>query len=66
MDFFLSSYTIKMGTLSSVENSETIKLEIFEKPWYMFRVVCAPVAQLDRVSDYESESREFESLQAYH
>jgi len=53
MDFFLSSYNINMGTLSSVENLETIKLEIFEKPWYMFRVVCAPVAQLDRVSDYE-------------
>ena len=26
----------------------------------------APVAQLDRVSDYESEGREFESLPAHH
>ena len=26
----------------------------------------APVAQLDRVSDYESEGREFESLPARH
>lgn len=26
----------------------------------------APVAQLDRVSDYESEGREFESLRAHH
>ena len=26
----------------------------------------APLAQLDRASDYESEGREFESLRAYH
>jgi hypothetical protein len=30
-----------------------------------FRIICnAPVAQLDRVSGYEPEGREFESLQA--
>ena len=27
---------------------------------------CAPVAQLDRASDFESVRRGFESLQAYH
>ena|SRR5437660_909112 len=27
---------------------------------------CAPLAQLDRASDYESEGREFESLRARH
>ena len=27
---------------------------------------CVPLAQLDRVSDYESEGREFESLKARH
>jgi hypothetical protein len=27
---------------------------------------CAPVAQLDRVSDYESEGRKFESCRAHH
>ena len=26
---------------------------------------CAPVAQLDRASDYESEGRRFESCRAY-
>ena len=28
-------------------------------------MMCAPVAQLDRVSDYESEGRGFESLPAH-
>ncbi len=27
---------------------------------------CAPVAQLDRVLDYESRGQEFESLRAHH
>ena len=36
---------------------------------YILRLIknpYAPVAQLDRVSDYESEGREFESLPARH
>ena len=28
--------------------------------------MCAPVAQLDRATDYESVGREFESLRAHH
>ncbi len=41
-------------------------LDIFQQPWYILGVVCAPVAQLDRVSDYESGGRRFESCQARH
>ena len=34
--------------------------------WYKGFHCCAPVAQLDRVPDYESGGREFESLRARH
>jgi hypothetical protein len=34
--------------------------------YLLFRTYRAPLAQLDRASDYESEGREFESLRARH
>ena len=40
-------------------------LDILRNEWY-YNACSAPVAQLDRVSDYESEGREFESLPAHH
>jgi hypothetical protein len=47
----------------SAENSPTV----FTTPKDSVRVSpYAPVAQLDRASDYESEGREFESLRAHH
>ena len=39
-------------------------LDILGNGWY-YNTRSAPVAQLDRVSDYESEGREFESLPAH-
>ena len=39
-------------------------LDIWGNGWY-YNTRSAPVAQLDRVSDYESEGREFESLPAH-
>ena len=39
-------------------------LDISGRRWY-YNTRSAPVAQLDRVSDYESEGREFESLPAH-
>ena len=34
--------------------------------WFRMESPCAPVAQLDRATDYESVGREFESLRAHH
>ncbi len=41
---------------------------IFLSPlrWYMMQIIKAPVAQLDRASDYGSEGLGFESLRACH
>ena len=41
-------------------------LEFVRLLWYNLFPCCAPVAQLDRVSDYESGGRGFESLRARH
>ena len=58
-DFAKSSLITKVG--SSAEQSGLEK----EKLWSMIRPF-APVAQLDRVPDYESGGRTFESYRARH
>ena len=58
-DFAKSSLSTKLG--SSAEQSGLEK----ERLWSMIRPF-APVAQLDRVPDYESGGRTFESYRARH
>jgi hypothetical protein len=41
-------------------------LRSFARMVKLLQQPCAPLAQLDRASDYESEGREFESLRARH
>gem|GEM_PF-5451332 len=48
-------------TGATLPNSTVIMLK-----YPLFRNRIAPLAQLDRASDYESEGREFESLRARH
>ena len=50
--------------LKKVKNFFEKTLDIWGNGWY-YNTRSAPVAQLDRVSDYESEGREFESLPAH-
>src|SRR5262249_24053760 len=49
------------SNVSSAESRQGGRDKITHVPPY-----CAPLAQLDRASDYESEGREFESLRARH
>ena len=57
----------KTARRAIIKNAETFfekMLDILGNGWY-YNTRSAPVAQLDRVSDYESEGREFESLPAH-
>ena len=57
----------KTARRAVIKNAETFfekMLDILGNGWY-YNTRSAPVAQLDRVSDYESEGREFESLPAH-
>ena len=57
----------KTARRAIIKNAETFfekTLDILGNGWY-YNTRSAPVAQLDRVSDYESEGREFESLPAH-
>ncbi len=50
------------GVYSLIEGSNPSLSTSLE--WY--GLICAPVAQLDRVPGYEPGGREFESLRAHH
>ena len=63
----LQAYGPEIGPAAQFKKVKTFfekTLDIWGNGWY-YNTRSAPVAQLDRVSDYESEGREFESLPAH-
>ena len=63
----LQAYSPEIGPAAQFKKVKTFfekTLDIWGNGWY-YNTRSAPVAQLDRVSDYESEGREFESLPAH-
>src|SRR5689334_10758135 len=51
---------------SAVSNSSDAMSKLKQFVIHSLGYACAPVAQLDRASDFESGGREFESLRARH
>ena len=63
----MQAYSPEIGPVAQLEKVKTFfekTLDIWGDGWY-YNTRSAPVAQLDRVSDYESEGRGFESLPAH-